>query len=291
VYINGRREERFYSLTHAPSEPHNTLTVAVQEVESGRVSSYLVNEAQVGTRLEISAAQGDFTLPAPSQRTQALLMLSAGSGITPVMAMLRELRQAGEATKVYHLHYARCAQDLIYAEALYEMQRDWANYQLDLNLTRGKANSGRTARWSPEQQQQSCPDWIHRPAWACGPDAWLQQLQEHWTVAGVSGQLQTERFYRSVTTAADDAGPAQAVQFSRSAVAANVATGTSLLDAAEQQGLNPAYGCRMGICHSCDCELISGQVRDLRSGEILAQPGQRIQPCVCTPISPIEIDL
>lgn len=290
LYLNGRRLERFYSLTNAPSERRSHLRIAVQIVDQGLMSTHLLGSAKVGDRIDVSAPTGSFHLP-QSLQGDNLLMLSAGSGITPILSMLKQVHASAPQTKVCHMHYAPSPQQLIYAQELEALRNAWPSYQLHLSFTREAQPNFSQQRWSAQQQQRECPDWQQRQSWACGPDAWLQELENHWTQAGQAHRLHTERFHQPLKAAPKHSSEAHKVQFARSAQSAEVRDGTTLLEAAEKQGLSPQYGCRMGICHSCDCELVAGQVRDLRSNKILSQPGQRIQPCVSTPITAVEIAL
>lgn len=290
LYLNGRRVERFYSLTNAPSENANFLRVAVQLLDGGLMSTHLLHNAQVGERIDVSAPTGNFHLP-ESLLGDDLLMLSAGSGITPILSMLKQVHSSAPQTKVCHLHYAPSPRLLIYAKELEAFRNTWPSYQLHLSFTREAQPNFSQQRWSAQQQHRECPDWQQRQTWACGPDAWLQELEDHWSQAGQAHRLHTERFHQPLKAAQNQSSEAHKVRFARSEQSAEVQDGTTLLEAAEQQGLSPRYGCRMGICHSCDCELVAGQVRDLRSDKVLSQPGQRIQPCVSTPITAVEIAL
>jgi ferredoxin len=81
------------------------------------------------------------------------------------------------------------------------------------------------------------------------------------------------------------------VKFSRGGVTATADSATSLLRVAEDAGLNPAHGCRMGICHACDTTLLAGCVRDLRTGQLVNETGTIVQPCICAAAGDCELDL
>ena len=80
------------------------------------------------------------------------------------------------------------------------------------------------------------------------------------------------------------------VRFAHSGIEA-ASKGVSLLEQAEQAGLSPAYGCRMGICHTCTTRKLAGQVRDLRSGTLSSADAEDVQLCVSVPAGDVELDL
>ena len=80
------------------------------------------------------------------------------------------------------------------------------------------------------------------------------------------------------------------VKFSRSEREIEASHDMPLLRVAEEAGLNPPHGCRMGICHTCNTTLISGSVRDLRSGKLITGTGSIVQTCVCAAAGDCELD-
>src|SRR3954469_23291158 len=112
VDIKGRRHWRAYSLTSEPGRPDGTISITVKNVDEGQVSPYLVRHGRVGTIVSLGGVEGDFVLP--EELPEKLLFISAGSGITPIMSMLRSL----EPRDAVLLHSARSPHDGVFCAGL-----------------------------------------------------------------------------------------------------------------------------------------------------------------------------
>ncbi len=286
VVIDGRRHVRTYSISSAPErfEDEARITITVKAVEDGLVSQQLVREVRRGDALWLGPAQGKFVLP---EATPArALFLTGGSGITPVMSMLRSLVAAGALPDVVHVHHAPRPEDVIFAAELADVAKGHSSYGLELVYTR----ESRGARLTSERLDALCPDWRTRETWACGPQALLDAMESHWRQAGLSSRLHVERFHAPLTASRPGEGGGR-VRFERSGCEVDADGSTPLLRAAEDAGLQPKHGCRMGICHTCTTTLRAGCVRDLRNGSIIDQPGARLQICVCAAAGNVELEL
>jgi ferredoxin len=123
------------------------------------------------------------------------------------------------------------------------------------------------------------PDWRRRDCYACGPQSLLAALEDHWSQAGLAHRMHVERFHAAL--ARPPAGVAGGrVRFVGSGLDADADGSTPLLRVAEAAGLNPAHGCRMGICHTCTATLVAGCVRDVRDNRLTSEPGTKVQICV-----------
>jgi ferredoxin-NADP reductase len=218
--------------------------------------------------VRLAAPQGNFVLPDPAP--PAMLFITAGSGITPVMSMLRTLVRRDQITDVVHLHSAPTAADVMFGAELDQLARDQAGYRLRLRTTRSHG------RLDLSQLDTAVPDWRERQTWACGPEAMLNEAERAWAAAGIGERLHLERF--AVSRAAP-AGAGGTVTFAKSGKRAEADAATSLMDAGERAGVHMPYGCRMGICQSCVVDLVEGHVRDLRTG-VEHEPGTRVQTCI-----------
>ncbi|MES3025366.1 MAG: ferredoxin reductase [Pseudomonadota bacterium] len=287
VPIDGMRHTRTYSISSAPARTDGCITVTVKAIKGGRVSQHLARRVKVGDYLPLGEPQGEFVLP--DSMPVHPLFITAGSGITPVMSMLRSYVMEYEVMPdIAHMHYAPHALDVIFGTELLRLEASQPHYKLHSFYTRG---GGGDAHFSAAQLELSCPDWREREVWACGPASLLDALEAHWEQAGLSRQLHVERF-RAKLAAAPVAGVAKGrVLFAKSQVSAASDGSTNLLRVAEDAGLNPAHGCRMGICHGCDTQLLSGCVRDLRTGALITEPGDTVQVCVCTAVGDAELAL
>ncbi len=293
VDVDGVRHTRCYSISSAPERGDGRFTITVKAIANGRVSRHLVQALEVGDTLSLGEPTGEFVLPAVLP--ERLLMIAAGSGITPIMSMLESLQAQDRLGDVVLIHSAPLPGTMIFGAALERMAQRHSGLTLQRYYTRHGGDTHQpgehNGRFDAGQLDTLCPDWRERATWACGPDALLQNLELHFERAGVAEHLHVERFRpRLRPGAAADAETAQ-VTFGRSAVRACGNGAQSLLELAEASGLNPEHGCRMGICHGCTATLQSGRVRDLRSGEIHDEAGDLVQVCVCAPVGDVEIDL
>ncbi len=123
------------------------------------------------------------------------------------------------------------------------------------------------------------PDWRERPTWLCGPASFMAACRAQWETAGLADRLHLESF-GVVPQPSSEPVTATEIRCARSERVFTSDGSTPLLVAAEQGGLRPRYGCRMGICHTCSCVKTSGTVENLRTGEISSEPGERIQLCI-----------
>ncbi|OBI40338.1 stearoyl-CoA 9-desaturase [Mycobacterium kyorinense] len=268
LLVDGRWRWRSYSLTSSPVAAARTVTITVKAMPEGFLSTHLVAGVAPGTIVRLAAPQGNFVLPDPAPR--AILFITAGSGITPVMSMLRTLVRRDQIGDVIHLHSAPTEADVMFGAELNQLSRDHTGYRLRVRTTRDQG------RLDLSRLDTEVPDWQERQTWACGPEALLNDAERAWAAAGVAEQLHLERF--AVSRAAP-AGAGGTVTFARSGKRVVADAATSLMDAGEQAGVQMPFGCRMGICQSCVVPLAGGHVRDLRTG-VEHEPGTRIQTCI-----------
>ncbi len=284
VEIDGIRHWRAYSVTSDPRHPLGYLSVTVQRIEGGLVSSFLNDRCALGDRLFLGAVEGEFRLP--EHVPAKLLMLTAGCGITPVMSMLRELERRGALDDVIHLHAARTRDDFIFGGLLADLARREPGYDLQVHFT---ATDGRPHRQELDLQ---VADWRERTTFLCGPQGMMSDYERHWSEYGDRELLHMEQYRPTVGLGGGAAlGESGTVAFRVSGLEAECEPGVSILVAGERAGAQLPHGCRMGICHSCIGRLQSGQVRDLRTGEVHGEAGQAVRTCVNGPCGDIEIEL
>jgi stearoyl-CoA 9-desaturase NADPH oxidoreductase len=284
LLVDGRWRWRSYSLTSSPAETFGsasarTVTITVKAMPEGFLSSHLVAGVEPGTIVRLAAPQGNFVLPDPAP--PSILFLTAGSGITPVMSMLRTLARRDQITDITHLHSAPTQSEVMFGDELAALAADQPGYRLRVRETRAQ---GRLDLGSLDQE---VPDWRERQTWACGPEGLLSQAERVWSSAGISDRLHLERF--AVAKAAP-AGAGGTVTFARSGRAVDADAATSLMDAGEGAGVQMPFGCRMGICQSCVVSLVEGHVRDLRTGQE-HDPGTRVQTCISAASGDCVIDI
>lgn len=280
IEVDGVRLWRAYSLT-GPIDAQ-TVSITVRAIADGLVSNHILTRLRPGDFLYLDQAAGDFTLPMPAP--SAVLFLTAGSGITPVMGILRN--HPGTPADIVVVHSAPAAQEMLFRDELHALHAAGRIRFVERLTGRG----GTETRLRADQIHTVVPDWRARHTWACGPTGLLDDAEEHWAAHGLSERLHTERF-RPRITAVGDGGE---ITFSASQTKVTADAATTILDAGEDAGVLMKSGCRMGICFNCVAPLRDGSVRDLRTGELTtAQPEEPllVQTCVSAAAGACDIDL
>ena len=283
VVVDGIHHWRAYSLTSDPGRPDGAISITPKLVDAGKVSPYFVCHARPGAIVRLGGVEGTFVLPDPAPKR--LLFISAGSGITPIMSMLRSLEASDGLGDVVHLHSAHTEDEAIFGDQLRALAQRNPGYRLHLQLT------GEQGHLVPEHFERLCPDWADREAFVCGPAEMLDVMTEHWEGAGDPDRLHMERFQPIIGEGDGEQGEGGSIRFTKSDVEASSDGSVPILVAGEEAGATLPFGCRMGICHTCVGRLCSGQVRDLRSGTISGQAGEMIRTCINAPEGAVEIAL
>lgn len=269
VDVDGVRHWRAYSLTSDTSARDGLISITVKAMPDGLVSRYLVHRARPGTLIQLDQATGDFMLP---QSVPAkVLFLTGGSGITPVMGMLRNHDFDGR--DVVHAHSAPTPEDVIFARELADAP---AGVRV---MVRHTDDEG---MFTPDQLDEFVPDWRERETWICGPTPMIDAFEEHYEVAGRSDLLHIERFRPAITEVGE--GGTATLRAAGEETSLELDGGTTVLDGAEDAGFLMPSGCRMGICFACVLPMTDGAVRDLRNGDLTTttpdDPPVKVQTCI-----------
>ncbi|MFL6059624.1 MAG: ferredoxin reductase [Marmoricola sp.] len=280
---SARRMTRCFSISSAASLPGERFTLTIRANEEGQVSKYLVNQAQVGQMLHLSQADGDFTVheSAATPTNNHLVMISGGSGITPVMSHVRTLLRDGydgrANRKVTFLHFARSPEDQIFAEELARIAAE--DNHVEVHLRHGEQT------FSEFELRRLVPDFADTDTWVCGPAGLVELVRAAY--GEENPRLRVEFFKPpAFSTGAADGD----VSFTRAGESA-ANTGATLLEQAEALGLKPEFGCRMGICFSCVKTKTDGTVRNVLTGEESSLPDEEIRICVSAPVGDCSVDL
>jgi len=290
IDVDGVREWRAYSLTHGP-RADGRISITVKAVPDGKVSSHLVRDARPGTLVHLEQAAGEFVLPPDGGK---FLFLTAGSGITPVIGMLRNLFPSTEEGV---LQPARSAAFDITVVHVAPSEPD-SIFIADLKALADAGAIELVARYDDlhgvldvDDLEDLVPDIAARATFACGPTALLDALEQHHERRGL--ELFTEQF-RPALVATGEGGE---VTFSSGTIV-DADGATPLLDAGESAGVLMPSGCRMGICYGCVVPLKEGSIRDLRTGELTtADPmtsgagGVPVQTCISAAAGPCHLDV
>jgi len=306
--IDGRRVRRWYSISSVPGVGRD-LAITVTRVAGGRMSGWLHEHARVGDCVVLDRPAGAFVLPDPLPR--ALLFVSGGSGITPIMPMLETLVRGRQPIDAVLLHYAPDARHLIFVRRLAALAGSAPGLRVRVGLTRAATERAserpdrgarRRARAGVElvpacrrldaaELARLVPDFAARATFVCGPARLMDALDAIRARQAPAWPLARERF-----TAARAAIPAQGVvagelALARSGLRVHASSDRSLLEQIEAAGGQPAYGCRAGICGTCACRTLAGTVRNLVTGAISDEAGAAIRLCVSAPVGPVTLDL
>lgn len=287
VEIDGVRRTRCYSPANSVHATDGLIELTAKAHAGGFVSKHLQQALAVGATVGLSQAEGVFALP--EARPARVLLISGGSGITPVMAMLRTLTDEGHTGPITFLHYSNAAKDQIYSAELAEIAAKHPNVQ----LLRGYAEAqqgGELEGLFCRAHLDAVPDFASAQAFLCGPPGMMKAVQKLWADEGIAEQLHLEHFSAAPAVVVDSANAVGELRFIRSERLAKN-SGATLLDQAEAAGLKPESGCRMGICHACTCRKASGRVRDTRTGEISDAGEADIQICVSVPVGTVTLDI
>ena len=272
---------RSYSLTCPPTHDEGHFTITVKAMPEGLLSTHLVRGLEPGTIVRLAPPQGEFVLPDPPP--PKLLFVTGGSGITPVMAMLRTMDRRGTVPDVVLAHSAPDRDSMLFRAELHDLQRRHPGLDLHVQLTRRDGQLSLS-----HDLERVCPDWRQRQAWVCGPNAMLDDAEKLWTDGRLSDSLHLERFGAALIGGEAEGGT---VYFAASGRTIEVDGATTLLQAGEQAGIPMPFGCRMGICHTCVVPLAAGRVRDLRSGTEYGGHHQKIQTCITAAAGDCVLDL
>ena len=283
VEIDGVQRARCYSPASSAHRPDGLLELTARTHPEGLVSRFLHDHAAPGMVLGLEPAAGDFVLS--SDRPEQLALISGGSGITPVMSMLRTLLDEGHGGRIVFLHYARTPDRVPYARELEEIAAQWPNVTVAFAYTRGAPADGLSGHFSTEHLRAIAPDLDAAETYVCGPRGLIEAVR----ATGYPELVHSESFVPpALIIDTDDA--VGAVSFARSGIDAPN-TGATLLEQAEAAGLKPAHGCRMGICHTCTCRKLAGDVRNVRTGVVSSMEDEDIQICVSVPTGSVALDL
>lgn len=280
VEVEGKFHWRSYSVSSPPRKSKRLLSITVRAMPEGFLSTHLVNGLKPGTIVRLATPNGDFVLPDPPPDRS--LFLVGGSGITPVMSMLRTLDRRGTMKDVV-LHYSSTTPErMIFRDELKALHEKHPSLTVHEWFSEDRGN------FDVADLDELVPDWRERETWACGPAPMLDALEEHWEAHDLEDLLHIERFSLQVDS---DGGEGGTITFQNTGKEVEVDGATTVLEAGEQAGVGMPYGCRMGICHTCTITKVSGTVRDLRNGDEYDQPNEQVQTCVTVAVGECTLNI
>ncbi|MFK3647264.1 ferredoxin reductase [Lysobacter enzymogenes] len=284
--IDGALVTRSYSLSDAP-RADGRIEITVKAIEGGKLSGYLHQRARIGDVLELGPAFGEMTLP--ERADVARVFLAAGSGITPLMAMVRAQAALAMPAPLTLLYWARRREELCFADELRELAAQHPNFCVRFLLTRQEPRAGDedAGRIDAELLARHAGDLREQAVFACGPGGFVDSAR---ALAETGARAFASEAFTPPPRAAGDEGYAEVV-LARSGRSFQLPRGESLLTALEAQGLKLPSGCRMGLCNTCACGKSAGATRHLHTGDLHAEPASALRLCVSAPAGDLVLDL
>lgn len=284
--IDGRLVTRSYSLCNAP-RADGRLAITVKRVAGGKLSRHLCDVTRVGDVLRLAPAFGEMVWP--EKPLGAWLFLAAGSGITPLMALVRDTAARGMFAPLTLLYWARTRAELCFADELRRLAAEHPNFNLRFVLTReAELQVGEHGgRVDASLLSTLVSDIDRQQVYACGPGGFVDSARK--LLAERVQRFSAEAF-SPPPSGIEEQGDVQ-VTLARRGRTLSIARGQSLLTALEAQGLNLASGCRMGICNTCACGKGAGRARHLHNGTLVDEPVSALKLCVHAAASDLVLDL
>ena len=283
VDVDGVRRTRCFSPSCSEHRADGRIELTVKAHRGGEVSRHLYANAAPGLVLGLSQADGTFRLP--ERRPEQVLFISGGSGLTPVLAMLRTLLDEHFRGEIAFVHYDRTTADVAQLDALRRLAQRHPNVRLAIASTRDESGDLH-GRFHETHLAEVAPWYPAAQTFLCGPASLQRSVEEHYAAKGIEDALHTEQFTLGAPVTAGVAGGE--LRFGDTVVENS---GATLLEQAESAGLSPEFGCRMGICFTCTKVKASGCTRDIRTGELHSEPDTEVQLCVSAPVGDVAIEL
>jgi ferredoxin-NADP reductase len=282
--IDGQRVTRSYTISSSPTHA-NYVEITPKRIENGCVSVFLNERAKPGLRVEASGPYGRFYFDETLHKS--IVLVAAGSGITPMISMLRYIDDLKLSTPVTLLYCVRTAADIIFQNEFARLGSSLTNFNYEVCLSRPdptwKGPSGRLTR---EFVSQHVIDLDSPTFFLCGPKGFMDNARQVLSRLGVSqDRILQESFGESkpfTESRPPEACAVETVVFLHSEKVCQASSGSTLLDLAEKNGVQIPYGCRQGQCGTCATRVLSGTVRmDVEDGLTSEQKNAGyVLPCV-----------
>ena len=300
--VPGEPVLRTYTISSSPSRPYSiAVTVKVQATSIG--TRWMFEHLRPGVSVQAHGPSGQFTLPArPAAR---YLFVSAGSGVTPMMSMLRYLADCAPETDVTFVHSARRPEEIIFRAELELLAMRMPNLKLGFLAEMRSLSapwSGLTGRIDAQKLAMLAPDLTERELFCCGPEAFMQAVSGIAREAGLDmARYHQESFGMAPAAAATVVEPAStggprtemlAVRFSSSEVEGACEAGQTLLQAARASGVRIPAACESGLCGTCKVLKTAGEVDMAHNGGILDHEIEDgyVLACCSRPLTAVTIE-
>ena len=286
--FDGKQVVRSYSICSSAARS-GYVEITTKRVRQGCVSVFLNDRASLGMTVEAHGPFGHFCFDESQHRN--VVLLAAGSGITPMMAMLRYMDDLCLETTVTLLYCVRTSSDIIFELELEQLRSRLKNFQYHLVLSQPHAEwSGPRGHIGREFIEDTVKDILSPDFFLCGPPPFMEASRSILTRLGVKPERIRQESFGTVpnNSRSDSTVPETSVvvEFVRSGKACTIRSGQTLLEAAEERGVGISSSCRQGQCGTCKTRLLAGNVRmDAEEG---LDPDSRAQGFVLTCVGHAE---
>ncbi|MBL4798915.1 MAG: 2Fe-2S iron-sulfur cluster binding domain-containing protein [Oleispira sp.] len=295
VEKDGARTLRCFSISSSPAYYDNTgyIELSIRIQQQGRITPWIRQQLARGSLVNISAAQGDFVLPEEmiySQKPEKLLFIAGGSGITPFRSMLQQqaLTQKTQSAEfdIHLLYYSRNNQQIVFQQEFEQLQKEYPSITITF------VDSEQDGFICAEHLQAYCSDFLQRTAFICGPSPMIQQARKVLVEQGISKEKINFEFFGAAPVGLENSEQGIVhFQASEKIVISEKDKTSTLLEQAEEQGLSPVSGCRIGVCHQCICKKKSGVVFNTRTQTYSDTGSEEIQLCISVAQGDVVLDL
>ena len=282
--VDGQRVTRSYTISSSPIHG-NYVEITPKRMENGCVSVFLNERANPGLMVEAGGPYGRFYFDETIHRS--IVLIAAGSGITPMISMLRYIDDLKLATPVTLLYFVRNAADIIFQNELARLGRSLPNFKYEVCLSRPDPTwKGQCGHLTGEFISQHVIALDSPTYFLCGPKGFMDTARQILSALGVNQDRVLQESFgedkRPMESRPLEAHPVDAVVFIHSEKVCQVSAGSTLLDLAERNDVQIPYGCRQGLCGTCATRVLSGTVQmDVEDGLTAEQKNAGyVLPCV-----------
>ncbi len=262
----GKKMRRCYTIVSSPTRQHY-CEITVKRVKNGLVSQYLHDNIKEGDLLEISAAAGSFVFT--GREKDSIVLIGGGVGITPLMSVIRYLTDTGWKKDIYFLYSCRTLEDFIFKNEIEYLKTRNPNIHITTAMERIQTETPciKIGRLTKELISESVPEISSRRIHLCGPPPMMDSIKSILYELGVSKtNLKTEIFgsgnFKKIPGTTKEKANAQIakVTFKKSGKSGNLSPENTILEVAEELGVELESSCRSGVCGTCKVRLLSGSV-------------------------------
>lgn len=278
IEIDGRRYERSYSLTQLDKH-HVQLTA--KKVNTGKVSTWLVEQAETGDCIGLGQPYGEMYTP---EQSEPIVLLAAGSGITPMYSLLQYWAKHKhlKARPVTLMYWVKTPADAAFKTQFESLAAQYPKFNFKIFFTQAEQPDARLNAADVEAIEQLNQSIVY----ACGPSGFVTKAEQLFSKALC---FKSEAF--SISPVLNQSKGFVKITLLQSNTVLNIPKGQSILQSLEQQNIKPTYGCRMGLCNKCVCTKAEGATRNLVNGVENTEPNHQLKICVNSAESDLVINL